>query len=266
MIADIVLPIERDAGTLGMNAVLFLFGDQQEHFEVFDLLSEVVDLCALQGFRQFGGTRLRGDLHSQGQRLIDQIDAGIGRRRLICADEAPAIDAIQQSRDKVFCVDVRVREIQSSARQDIVLIHRQALADVTDHCLALKHCCASSLAAEPCRHDFWLFNRGWQLCQPSSQLLRGGANTVTCSNVVEAGINAHQNLHCAFNAVRSGQTDSWRRRAATGAAAYPLGADPFGCKTRYSLIWFSGGSPEVPTGNGTGLSRYQSGRLGAGPP
>lgn len=34
-----------------------------------------------------------------------------------------------------------------------------------------------------------------------------------------------------FNAVRSGQTDSWRRRAATGAAACPLGSDPFGCKT-----------------------------------
>ena len=42
---------------------------------------------------------------------------------------------------------------------------------------------------------------------------------MNCSNVIEAGINAHQNLHRAFKAVRSGQTDSWLVAATTVAVS-----------------------------------------------
>ena len=69
-------------------------------------------------FRQFAEPFLQCDLHSQAQRFIDQINARVVSRDLIGADEAPAVDAVQQPRNEVFRVDIRVREIQGPTRPD----------------------------------------------------------------------------------------------------------------------------------------------------
>ena len=53
---------------------------------------------------------------------------------------------------------------------------------------------------------------------------------MTSSNVVEAGINAHQNLHRAFNAVRSGQTDQLATACGHMCRSMSARRRPFGRK------------------------------------